>query len=295
MAPEPFEIVDGNIRVTGRTPGAALGPLAQTRAAQWLLSRNAVRKAAAAVRLGRFVRETARYIVAELRPPTGVRTYHLRSTGQPILLRHGTEDVWTFTEVFDLGMYEPPPVVAAAIPDAPAILDLGANIGLFDAWALARWPNAVITAFEPDPDNFELLEGAVRTGPASERVTLRRAAAGKVAGTASFMSGQFNESRLASEDQSTIEVAVEDVLPIFEAVDLAKIDIEGSEWEILADERFGAAAVVALEYHPWQCPARDSHEAADAMLAARGYQVHSAYRGADGVGMVWGVRESTRS
>ena len=43
-----------------------------------------------------------------------------------------------------------------------------------------------------------------------------------------------------------------DVFPYLAAADLVKIDIEGSEWEILADARFAgiAARVLVLEYHP---------------------------------------------
>ena len=36
--------------------------------------------------------------------------------------------------------------------------DLGANVGLFAASCLERWPDAQIVAVEPDPENLQLLE-----------------------------------------------------------------------------------------------------------------------------------------
>ena len=41
---------------------------------------------------------------------------------------------------------------------APVILDIGANIGSFAAWAFKRWPAAQVHCYEPLPDNFALLK-----------------------------------------------------------------------------------------------------------------------------------------
>jgi FkbM family methyltransferase len=42
--------------------------------------------------------------------------------------------------------------------NAPVILDIGANIGSFAAWALKRWPGCHVHCYEPLPDNFALLK-----------------------------------------------------------------------------------------------------------------------------------------
>ena len=39
----------------------------------------------------------------------------------------------------------------------PVILDIGANIGSFAAWAIQRWPGCFVHRYEPLPANFELL------------------------------------------------------------------------------------------------------------------------------------------
>jgi predicted RNA methylase len=40
----------------------------------------------------------------------------------------------------------------------PGILDIGANVGSFAAWALKRWPACYVHCYEPLPDNFALLK-----------------------------------------------------------------------------------------------------------------------------------------
>ena len=38
------------------------------------------------------------------------------------------------------------------------IVDIGANVGSFAAWALKRWPGAHVQCYEPLQDNFALLK-----------------------------------------------------------------------------------------------------------------------------------------
>src|SRR5829696_10504297 len=85
-----------------------------------------VRHAGSAARLATFVRERARFAAAELLGLPGVRRYHLRDGGRPVLLRHGTIDLWVLVEMFIRCLYEPPPAVAAALERAaaPRVLDL---------------------------------------------------------------------------------------------------------------------------------------------------------------------------
>ncbi len=45
------------------------------------------------------------------------------------------------------------------------IYDVGAEIGAFSLFAAKRWPQANIFAFEPDPENFKLLQRNVGNIP----------------------------------------------------------------------------------------------------------------------------------
>jgi hypothetical protein len=81
-----------------------------------------------------------------------------------------------------------------------------------------------------------------------------------------------------------------DALELLERADVAKIDIEGGEWELLGDPRFprGAPRAVVLEYHPALCPAADPHALAYESLGAAGLELAPVVRSEDGHGVVWG-------
>src|SRR5829696_3982223 len=117
-----------------------------------------VRHAGSAARLSTFVRERARFAAADVLGLPGYRRYHLADGGRPVLLRHGTVDVWVFVEVFVRRLYEPPPAVAAALERAaePLVLDLGANIGMFGLNGLTPHLAAGEIADARDPHNGDV-------------------------------------------------------------------------------------------------------------------------------------------
>jgi hypothetical protein len=53
------------------------------------------------------------------------------------------------------------------------------------------------------------------------------------------------------------------------------MDIEGGEWPILMDDRFGVTLppVLVLEYHPEGCPVTDSYGAVSDRLTHLGYEI----------------------
>ncbi len=75
-----------------------------------------------------------------------------------------------------------------------------------------------------------------------------------------------------------------------------KMDIEGSEWEVLADARIESmrARVVVLEYHPVYTTASDPAADVTRSLAAAGYEVGAADRSHD-AGVIWAWRDPGRS
>jgi len=198
-------------------------------------------------------------------------------------------------EVFAQFEYEPPAEAQAALRAAERplrVVDLGANIGLFGAFVLQRFPDASILAVEADPANADLHADAIAANPGADW-TLLRAAAGATAGRARFAAGGFATSRLAEPDEPAIFVETVDALPLLAAGDLLKIDIEGGEWAILADPRWHEirAATVVLEYHRQLCPALDPAATAEAALREAGYEVLlGRYKSAFGAGIAWGYR-----
>ncbi len=258
-----------------------------------LVDAQPTRHLASAVALGRLVRETPRFVTNELRGVAGARAYTLRDGGETVLIRHGRVDTWTFDELFRMRLYAPPAPIAAALSAAsePVVIDIGANVGMFGLDALRRYPRALITGYEPDPESAALHRRLIECNAAGNRWRLVEACAGPRAGTVTFLSGQETGSRVVDErGTGTISVPMEDVLPSFAGADLVKIDIEGGEWPLLADHRFAAARVVVLEYHTPGCPEPDPPAAARRLLAGHGYTVMPVFDHPDGYGMLWAFR-----
>ncbi|HWX96750.1 MAG TPA: FkbM family methyltransferase [Solirubrobacteraceae bacterium] len=264
--------------------------------ARWLGGRRAMLPVAARVLCARAVRESLRFFVRELLRPPGIHMYRLRSNGVRVAIRHAGVDAATLAEVFYHGYYEAPDEVAGPLGEPTEILDLGANIGLFGAFAVTRWPKAQILAYEPDPANADSHERTIAANGLADRWKLVRAAAGSRDGEVRFASGLNVASHIADEDrdsgEATITVPLCDVLPQVASAGLVKMDIEGGEWAILSDPRFAThpPQVVVLEYHPEGCPDGDPRAAADRALKQAGLETAPIWHGEDGYGMVWGWR-----
>ena len=220
-------------------------------------------------------------------------------------MRHRTADVVTFGEVFHDHQYVPPPAVADALGangGPRRILDLVANVGYFGVFCAARWPEASITAFEPDPENHAVLERCVAVNARSDRWEVRQAAAAAQDGEAKFVAGLESLSHLEGAEAEgsgagegephTVVVPTEDVLPRMAASDLVKMDIEGGEWDLLRDPRFAERPprALVLEYHPHRTVKGEPRAAVERMLEAAGLAVAPIFHRPDGYGMVWAWR-----
>ncbi len=135
-------------------------------------------------------------------------------------------------------VYDLPAEIRAQLPADATVVDLGANIGLFGVAILEQLQEATVIGFEPDPANLHVLVMNLAPELAHGSYVINRAAAGVSCGTAAFLAGRGGRSRILSErTPGSIEVQVHDVMPIVSSADLVKIDIEGGEWDILADAR----------------------------------------------------------
>ena len=267
-----------------------IGPLRR------LTGHRAVLPLTARVICARLVRESATFFARELVRPAGVHVYRLNANGLRVAIRHQGTDAATVAEVFHHRWYDPPPEVSQGIGDPGTILDLGANIGMFGAFAVARWPSSRIVAYEPDPANAAVHERTIAVNGLAQRWGLVLAAAGCREGEVRFAAGFGASSHVLAGPgdvaADAITVVVRDVLPAVSAADVVKMDIEGGEWEILYDPRFAAnpPRVIVLEYHPLGCPGPDPRAAAQRALDAAGLRTAPIWHGTDGVGMVWAWR-----
>jgi FkbM family methyltransferase len=268
----------------------ALRRVAAVPCLRWVLTSRHVEPMVATVLRASPVRRVYAFLARELKPPAAPAAYRLRGSGAVVFVRHRTPDVAALGEVFYERQYEPPGPVAKMLDgfgDRLRILDLGANVGFFGVFAMERFPGAQLTAVEPDPANVRLLKRTMEANAWGWNVV--QAAATNADGEIGFAAGRFTTSRI--EPGGDLVPAV-DAFPLLDHADLAKIDIEGGEWAILADSRLAsiASAAIVLEYHPYLCPENDALGYASARLASSGYDVQPTIEFDTGHGMLWGWR-----
>jgi FkbM family methyltransferase len=135
------------------------------------------------------------------------------------------------------------------------IVDLGGNVGYSCLFWCGKYPNASVVTFEPHPVHCQILKWHVRKNGYGRRVKLVEAAAGVRDDRANLTDEDDGSAIVQEVPAGSIGVRVID---IFQSVpdgqiDLLKIDIEGSEYEILEDPRFEDLAArtscVLLEWH----------------------------------------------
>lgn len=138
---------------------------------------------------------------------------------------------------------------------APAILDLGANVGLSVLYFKRRFPGARITAFEADPGVFEYLAKNLSANRI-EGVELVQAAAWNADGTLAFAADGADAGRLApygAAGSRGVEVPTVDMGRFLAGrrYDMIKIDIEGAEARVLPAMApyLGSTRFLFVEYH----------------------------------------------
>lgn len=161
-----------------------------------------------------------------------------------LLLRPNCADYKLLYEVFVERPYE-------ASGNIRTILDLGGNIGVASCFLAARHPDATIAAVEPDPSNLAVLREVTRRN--GLRVRVFDAAIGPRAGEAVFSSREDPRSSSlipVADSEGSVALRVRQVtVPSimeemkWERVDLLKIDVEGYESVLFAEDNAWLANV----------------------------------------------------
>jgi len=126
-------------------------------------------------------------------------------------------------------------------------LDAGANIGAFAVTAAAA--GAVVTAYEPEPDNADLarrnLEENGQPGAVVEKAVALRGGFARLGLSRSAWRHSLLRPRGAG-----MQVPVVSFADAITGMDAAKLDIEGAEIELLAQvEDFGSLRKLVFEWH----------------------------------------------
>jgi FkbM family methyltransferase len=267
-----------------------------------LRTSKAVNRFADAVYHAQLVDESFRFAVRELADRSQPSIYRPRERSLHATIRHRSGDLFVLNEIIRHGAYRFPQEALRrleALSRPPRIVDAGANIGLFGIEVFDRFPEATVTAFEPDPANAAVHEYTIRVNRLDDRWTLIRSCAGTADGTVSFLAQGSVGSHVDTSPEAA-PVAIVDLFPYLQQADLLKMDIEGSEWPILADARLRELdnLVFVFEYHQDACPHPDAHEAALRFVSDAGfttYELDAPYQ-PDGTGLIWAWKQrSSRS
>ena len=129
---------------------------------------------------------------------------------------------------------------------SPIIIDCGANIGAFSLFALSaiKAKGGKIFAYEPDELNFEILQKNIALNEAESIIISHKEALHTQSGEQEFFLSKqayahsLVREQLDGEERGASKVActtIESIINTYslEVVDLIKMDIEGSEYEVL--------------------------------------------------------------
>jgi FkbM family methyltransferase len=167
-------------------------------------------------------------------------SFDLQLSGDRFPITMRKSDIFTLAEIFFDRQY----AIHSPLPAHPLVLDCGANVGLSAIWFLAGWPGARLHAFEPEPNNFRLLE--MNIGTRTDAV-LNRTAVGRESGNALLFvadHGAMHSVKDASVGRRSIDVSCVSLGDYLRAkridrVDVLKLDVEGSELDAI--EGLGSA------------------------------------------------------
>jgi FkbM family methyltransferase len=231
-------------------------------------------------------------IVVQVRARSKCHAYPLN--GPKFMLREsGTKsgEYGTAYEIFVQRFYAPP--VRIPPERVRLIVDLGANVGMSCLWWLSNYWRAQVMAFEPHPRHAEAARANFALNDFGSRVEFYQAAAGPAKMTA-HLSDEGSSSRIERNGKEGFEIEVIDLFELFvgRRVDILKMDIEGSEVELLADPRFALLDIgaVVMEWHPVDEHGYGGRDWCIRRLEACGFRTYVTTE-SGACGMVWGYRD----
>lgn len=187
----------------------------------------------------RFARQTRR---VPRRTPGSVRF-----GGRPIQFVDAASLLSAWDEIFVNRIYDIPPPTSS-----PLLIDVGANIGLAAIRWKQLWGELRYLGFEPDP----MIAHCCRANLATWKVAgeLRNCAVGGSPGIAAFQPDGADSGRIVGSPVSaSVQTVPVEILSRFldQPVDLLKIDIEGSEGEVIHEIAPHLAQVryLCVEWH----------------------------------------------
>jgi FkbM family methyltransferase len=134
----------------------------------------------------------------------------------------------------------------------PVIIDGGANMGIAVRFWKKKYPDAFVTAIEPDPAIFLCLKRNLEGF--TQGIELIEAMLWSKSGNERFSADGRQGGRRGSGDREVKAILLSDLLRQRMNVDLLKLDLEGAEHEVLFEARseLHRAARIFIEYHSFE-------------------------------------------
>jgi FkbM family methyltransferase len=164
-------------------------------------------------------------------------SFHPPVVWYPVWVRPGTTDA----VIFESNLAREAYACVPASTEAHFIVDAGANAGFASAYFLTRFPAARVVALEPEPANFALAERNL--APYGERVTLLPEALWHEVAVLHLRTAAREDSASVEGGGASGGLQCRGVDPLrllerarAERIDLFKIDIEGAEAVVFAND-----------------------------------------------------------
>lgn len=155
-------------------------------------------------------------------------------------LFHGIHEIFV-DEIYKLNLTSP-----------KYIIDCGSNIGLSILYLKKQFPECKVIGFEPDSNNFSLLQKNVNSYQLKD-VELHKSAVWTENTKLNFANeGTMSSSISTESDKNTIMVDAVRLKDFMDRnIDFLKIDIEGAEYQVLKDiqDKLHLVENAFIEYH----------------------------------------------
>lgn len=209
-----------------------------------------------------------------------------------------SSDALIFNDLWLARVYETPLI---DWHKAKTVIDIGGHIGFFALLAASGAPDSMVYAFEPEPDNFRLLQDNIRLNGMEKRIIATQEG---VAGTAGHLrlnvlphQGACHSMFRQTDKSYGIEIPTIRLQDIFERYnikhcDYMKVNCEGAEYDMyygLPDEIYKKITAMVINYHFFSPDPRHRPDVLRTHLESKGFRVEKE----DGANVFFAVREGS--
>lgn len=148
----------------------------------------------------------------------------------------------------------------------PFIIDAGSYVGLSVLYFKHIYPQARITSFEPDPDIYKLLKGNMEANRFSNINLVNSALSSEEGEQTFYIDGDDGGSLVFNDNRKPIKMKTKKLSSyITEPVDFLKLNIEGSEYDVLLEmeDKLQLIREMVMEYHMFDTSSQNLHKILD--------------------------------